>query len=334
MLTKQTNTAIAMACANIALIKYWGKRDAVLNLPAVGSISLTLEALQTKTRLSYSSDLENDQLSINDELITGAELARVQKFMSVIRQDYHFDQYARIESINNFPTGAGLASSASAFAALGLAATSAAGIHLSPKDLSILSRKGSGSAARSVYGGFVEMKMGTTADGYEDFAIQIEPAKYWDLRLLILVTSRKKKSIGSTEAMKISADTSPYFGKWVESSVLDLENMRNAIRSKDFEKLGNLAEHSALKMHAVMMSATPSVLYWNQKTIELIHFIQKIRKMGIPAYFTIDAGPQVKVITLPEYVSKLKNEFQTIQGIEEIIESKLGQDAGLSEEYA
>ncbi len=326
------NTVTAIANANIALIKYWGKRDSALNLPAVGSISLTLESLKTKTRVSYCSELENDKLFINDVPATGKDLDRVQKYMAIIRQNYHIDQFAQIDSHNNFPTGAGLASSASAFAALSLAATSAAGTHLSSKDLSILSRKGSGSAARSVYGGFVEMKLGTRSDGDDDYAIQLEPSTYWDLRLLILVTSRQKKSIGSTEAMRICADTSPYYGKWIESSHNDLKSMREAIRSKDFELLGDLAEHNALKMHSVIMSSRPPVIYWNRMTIELIHYIQKIRKEGIPAYFTIDAGPQIKVITLPSHVSKLIKRFSKVSGIEEIIESKLGKDVRLREE--
>ena len=235
----KSSTATAIANANIALIKYWGKRDVILNLPAVGSISLTLDALQTKTHVSYHSDMINDQLTINDNLITGKELERVQKFMALIREEYNIRQYARIDSFNNFPTGAGLASSASAFAALSLAATSAAGIRLSSKELSLLSRKGSGSAARSVYGGFVEMKRGIGKDDNEDYAIQLKRADYWDLRILVLVTSRQKKSIGSTEAMKLCEKSSPYYGKWIESSDLDLEIMREAIENKDFEKLGD-----------------------------------------------------------------------------------------------
>jgi len=328
----QSKSATAIANANIALIKYWGKRNIALNLPAVGSISLTLDSLQTKTSVIYSSDLVNDRLSINDDLITGKELDRVQKFMDLIRREYQIDLYAHIKSYNNFPTGAGLASSASAFAALSLAATKAAGTELSPKELSILSRKGSGSAARSVYGGFVEMKLVASSENDEDYAIQLEPAEYWDLRLFILVTSKEKKSIGSTEAMKVCADTSPFYGKWIEHSHHDLEIMRKAIRLKDFELLGTLAEHNAIKMHSVIMSSNPPIIYWNKMTIELMHYIQKLRREGLQVYFTIDAGPQIKVITLPAHMAELKNKFKEFTGIEEIIESKLGPDVRLSEE--
>ena len=323
----KTNASKAIACANIALIKYWGKRDTALNLPAVGSISITLDALQTETCLRFREDLEQDKLTINNQIASEKQRSRVTKFLDIVRVRENINQFAEVSSINNFPTGAGLASSASAFAALTLAATDALGMMISKKEQSKLARKGSGSAARSIFGGFVEMLAGQDPAGKDAFAIQLAPASYWDLRVLILITSAEEKSTGSTEAMNLTAMTSPYYENWITDSIHDLNEMRTAIRSKDFEKLGELAEYNALKMHALTLSSRPPIIYWNHTTIDLIHHIQALRKRGIPAYFTIDAGPQVKVITLPAHVSSLKSEFKSVFGIKEIVESALGPDA-------
>ena len=325
----QSKTAKAVACANIALIKYWGKRDIALNLPAVGSISLTLEALKTKTRATFDPNLDKDYLIINDQQGSESQRKRIEKFLDIVREKSGIRLFAEVKSDNNFPTGAGLASSASAFAALSLAATHASGLELNKKDLSGLSRRGSGSATRSIYGGFVEMKKGKDASGKEDFAIQLASQDYWDLRLLILITSKDEKKMGSTKAMNLTAKTSPYYQEWVKSSGKDLDEMRKAIREKDFEKLGDLAEYSAMKMHALTLSSRPPVLYWNSTTLELIEQVRALRNNGIPAYFTIDAGPQVKVISLPDHINTLKSHFESFPGVENIMESKLGPDVEL-----
>jgi diphosphomevalonate decarboxylase len=295
----------------------------------VGSISLTLEALKTETRVTINPGLEKDQLLINEKPASESQRRRVENFLDIIREKSGDHFYVDVASVNNFPTGAGLASSASAFAALSLAATKAAGLRMDKKDLSELSRRGSGSASRSVFGGIVEMQKGKDQEGRDDFAVQIASPDYWDLRVIILITSAEEKKVGSTEAMKLSADTSPYYENWIKTSDKDLEEMRTAISEKDMEKLGDLAEYSALKMHALTLSSRPPVLYWNRTTLQLIEEVRALRKKGIPAYFTIDAGPQVKVITLGDHVSALINHFTDIQGIEKYIESKLGPDAVL-----
>jgi len=329
-LDKKLKSATALACANIALIKYWGKRDPILNLPAVGSISLTLDALQTKTRVIYNPELNQDLLTINNSEATDAQTKRVQKFLDIVRAKYGFREYATVISDNNFPTGAGLASSASAFAALSMAATCAAGQKMTKKDLSLLSRRGSGSAARSIYGGIVEMQTGEDPKGEKDYAIQLATPDYWGLRVLILITSAEEKKIGSTEAMNLSAETSPYYQQWVISAKSDLHEMKQAIQDKDFEKLGELSEFSALKMHALPLTSRPSVIYWNSGTLDLIEEVRILRQQGIPAYFTMDAGPQVKVITLSEYAGSLMNHFSHKKGIKRCIESKLGADVYLT----
>ncbi|TFG93949.1 MAG: diphosphomevalonate decarboxylase, partial [Calditrichales bacterium] len=235
----------AIACANIALIKYWGKRETARNLPAVGSISLTLEALRTETTVKFDPLLDKDSLAINQMAVPETQRLRVSRFLDLIRREAGHHTYASVTSTNNFPTGAGLASSASAFAALTLAAANAAGLTLTEKELSVLARQGSGSAARSVYGGIVEMKAGHDLTGDDDYAMQLADENYWDLKLLILITSVSPKGIGSTDAMNATAVTSAYYQKWVDTADQDLAEMRVAIEQKDFDKLGELAEYSA-----------------------------------------------------------------------------------------
>jgi diphosphomevalonate decarboxylase len=274
--------------------------------------------------------LAQDQLTINNREAAEKQRIRVQAFLDLIRKESGFSQFAEVISENNFPTGAGLASSASAFAALCMAATRASGQKLNKKKLSQLSRIGSGSAARSIFGGFVEMIKGTDPMGKEDFAVKLAPEDYWDLRVIILITSLKEKLIGSTEAMNLTARTSPYYKNWINSSDKDLEEMKSAIQTRDFEKLGDLAEYSALKMHALTLSSRPAIIYWNSTTLKLIAEVRALRNKGIPAYFTIDAGPQVKVITLAEHANTLIEYFLPFEDIQNCIESKLGPDVKLT----
>ncbi|MCB0292972.1 MAG: diphosphomevalonate decarboxylase, partial [Calditrichaeota bacterium] len=187
----------ALAHANIALVKYWGKRDAALNLPAVGSISMTLEALSTHTSVDFRDDLPGDMLILNGRPAAVKQEQRVGAFLDLFRREAGITAAAEVVSENNFPTGAGLASSASGFAALALAAGAAAGLPLSPTRLSELARRGSGSAARSIYGGFVEMKAGERSDGTDAVAVQLQNAAYWPLAMLILITSEQEKELGS-----------------------------------------------------------------------------------------------------------------------------------------
>ena len=252
-----TFSRTARAHANIALIKYWGKRDIPLNLPAVGSISLTLEALATTTTVTFRSGLSTDSLQLNGIEANEKQRRRASEFLNRIRRLAEIDIHAENISSNNFPTGAGLASSASGFAALTVAAASAAGLDLSSAKLSELSRLGSGSAARSIYGGFVEMHLGSEADGSDSIATQIQTEDYWPLELLILITSDEHKKIGSTEGMNRTAETSPYYQQRVDTGPNDIAAMHKIIAAKDFTQLGELTEYSCLKMHALAMAANP-----------------------------------------------------------------------------
>ena len=321
----------AIAHANIALVKYWGKRDAALNLPDVGSISITLDRLSTKTEVVFKETLNKDSLLLNQKNAAEKEIKRITEFLDLVRNASGISYFAEVISGNNFPTSAGLASSASAFAALSLAATRAAGLSYDNKQLSILSRRGSGSAARSVYGGFVEMYKGQKKDGSDAYAQQLADHNYWDIRVLIAITSVDAKKTGSTDGMNLSKLTSPYYKPWVESSAKDLNEMRRAIAGKDFEKMAEIAEFSCLKMHALAMATNPGLIYWNPTTIKLIHEVKTLREQGYPLFFTIDAGPQVKIITLPDYADKIENYITQISGVKKIISTKLGGDAELIE---
>ncbi len=323
--------ARARAHSNIALIKYWGKRDKRLNIPAVGSISITLDALWTETEILFDANLREDELILDNRRGTVKERKRISKFLNFLRKKADVPLKAKVTSINNFPTAAGLASSASGFAALTLAAAHALKLQLSERELSIIARQGSGSAARSIFGGFVEMFAGSAADGSDSFAQPIAPESYWDIRLLIGITSFRPKQIGSTEGMERSRLTSPFYHAWIQAQPTDLNEMREAILQKDFQKVGELTEHSCLKMHALALSSKPGILYWNAITVDAMHAIRELRKTGIQAYFTVDAGPQIKVLCLAEDEVRVRDMLRSINGIERTIVNKLGPPAKLLE---
>lgn len=318
-----TSSATATAHANIALVKYWGKRSIVHNLPAVGSISLTLDALKTETTVTFDTALGKDTFELNNQNIEGTPLTKTSNFLDFIAGKSR--PKANIISNNNFPTAAGLASSASGFAALTLAAASALKLETNNIELSKIARTGSGSAARSIYGGFAEMRRGKSDnDDSEDYAVSLYDQDYWDVRMLIAITSTQQKDISSTEGMNRTANTSPFYNQWVNTQHADLSEMKLALKNKDFEKAGEITEHSCFKMHGLAMSAKPPLLYWNATTTETIQIIQELRRNGVPAYITMDAGPQVKVFCLPEAVETVKKALNTISGIKSILECRPG----------
>ena len=317
----------AQAHTNFALIKYWGKRNEILNLPAVGSISITLQEMFTVSSLMFDSKLKQDVIEINGKTDSPRDAQRVSKFIDLFRQMAGIEIPVKVVSRNNFPTGAGLASSASAFASLALAANEALQLNLPKSRLSELARRGSGSAARSIYGGFVEMRMGKKSDGSDAFAVPLAEKDYWDIHVLIAITSEQQKEIGSTQGMTMTAATSPYYSQWVMINRADLKEMKLAIKNRDFNKLGELSEFSCLKMHAVALSTNPGLIYWNSATIDCMHAIRQLRKQNIPVYFTIDAGPQVKAICLKADIPQIISQLKKIDGVKRIISSALGPDA-------
>lgn len=322
----------ATANSNIALIKYWGKRDLALNLPAVGSISITLDGLSTRTSVCFDPSLKQDHLSLNGKTADMKTSKRVTHFLNMIRSQAQSTTFAHIETRNNFPTAAGLASSASAFAALATAATKAVGLDADMNKLSEWARRGSGSAARSIYGGFVEMHKGQLSDGSDAIAKPIADENYWDLRLVIAITSEQPKETGSTHGMNLSEKSSPYYSVWVDTAEADLTAMRAALMNKDFEQVGQLSEYSCLKMHALAQSGNPGIVYWNGTTVEVMQVVRNLRQQGIPAYFTIDAGPQVKVLCLPENEMIVKSSLEAVPGVLRTIQSRPGSGVSVSEE--
>lgn len=308
--------ATAIAHANIALVKYWGKRNAELNLPAVGSISLTLDALWTRTEVRFDPGLGQDRLILDGEPTAPEKHTR---FLDLIRARSGHNARALVTTQNNFPTGVGLASSASGYAALALAACQAAGLEFTPTELSALARRGSGSAARSIHGGFAEMLVGSAPDGSDAIALPLAPADHWPLVMVIAVTCRKPKEISSTVGMQRAAATSPYYQSWVQASDADLKQARDAIRQRDLVSLGEVMEHNCLKMHALAMSARPAVLYWKSVTLAVVEAVYELRQSGVAAYFTVDAGPQVKVLCEPGAVDLAREAVSQVSGVEEVL---------------
>jgi diphosphomevalonate decarboxylase len=290
----------ARAGTNIALVKYWGKRDGALNLPAAGSLSLTLADLGSETTVRFARDAGEpdggDRVLLSGNPADQRFAARVRKFLDLVRARAGIALPAQVETSNSVPTAAGLASSAAGFAALALAASRAAGLRLSPAELSALARRGSGSAARSILGGFVEMSAGTSADGSDAVAHALLDESAWDVRLCVAITASGEKAIGSTAAMSETARSSPYYPAWLASVSADLAEARAAIAARDLARLGAVAERSALRMHACTMAADPHILYWNSGTLAALGTVKNLRASGVDAYFTIDAGPHVKVL--------------------------------------
>ncbi len=320
--------ARARAGANFALVKYWGKADARLNVPAVGSISITLDSLYTETTVELAPDLASDELTLDGKRRT-EDVAKVSACVDLLRRLAQVETRVRITSRNNFPTAAGLASSASGFAALVRAAEAAFGLELTRRERSILARQGSGSAARSIFGGFVEMHAGVAHDGADSFAEPLRDGAEWPLEVVIAVTAKGEKEIGSRSGMTRSAASSPYYAAWVSGQPPDLEAARAAIRARDFAALADVAEHNCLKMHAAALAAQPPLVYWNGATVECLHAVRRLRAGGVPVFFTIDAGPQLKAVCAPGARGQVERALHAVPGVLELMTSALGPGAEL-----
>lgn len=315
--------ARAVAHSNIALVKYWGKREAIpgqpddLNLPAVGSLSFTLDQLRSETEVAPADD-DRDSFSLGGALHVDAAATKVFRHLDRIWQATGKAgprPACRVTSVNHLPTSAGLASSASGFAALTLAGAAALGLHASPAALSTLARRGSGSAARSLWGGFVRLDRGHAADGSDCIARPLFPQRHWDLRLLIVHTAKGPKSIGSTEGMQRCRATSPYYQPWVDTSEADLGAAEAAIAARDLGALGAVMEASCFKMHACMMATRPPILYWNGTTLDVIRAVWSARESGLASHVTSDAGPHVKVLCEVATAEPLAARLRDLPGV-------------------
>ncbi|HEY8432716.1 MAG TPA: diphosphomevalonate decarboxylase, partial [Sandaracinaceae bacterium] len=266
--------ATARARANIALAKYWGKLDDGKNLPAVPSVSITLDPLVTTTTVVFDDALEEDRFELDGAPAQPGELARVTLLLDEVRALAGLRARARVTSTNDFPTAAGLASSASGFAALAGAASAAAGLDEPLEALSARARRASASAARSIYGGFVELPV-----GHDDAlsARPIAPPEHWDLRVVVAVTAEGRKAIGSRSGMRESRRSSVYWDAWVAAAPRLSDGIREAVLARDMERLVPLVEQSFFAMHAVAMTASPAILYWQPTSVAALATIRRLR---------------------------------------------------------
>ena len=312
---------IAVACPKIAFIKYWGNRNHALRIPSNSSISMNLDGLYTRTQVSFIPGLVGDRLVLDGVEAGGVALERVRALLERVRQLSGIRLYADVESANNFPSGTGIASSASAFAALSMAASCAAGIKLNEREISRLARSASGSACRSVPGGFVEWQAGV--DDQTSYAFSIAPPEYWRLVDCVAIVSRAHKLTGSYKGHAL-ADSSPLQAARLKSAPVRLKDCRQAILERDFEALAEVAELDSNLMHAVIMTSTPRLHYWQPSTLEIMHAVTTWRKSGLPVFYTVDAGPNVHVLTTSEFASKISEQLSSLSSVLEVMSARPG----------
>ncbi len=368
---------------NIALIKYWGKRDEKFFLPTKSSLSVTLSDLKTETCVcilrqapiyakatmgrqderfvgkqkfargdhSISSwlkvppevlnewacpehrrgiepcerEISEDEIIINGKTASKNCKQKIVNFLNIFRSKYKIKNSFKIVTKNNFPTAAGLASSASGFAALTQALNKTCNLNLSKKELSILARQGSGSACRSIYDGFVLWNKGEKKEGSDSFAQQLFDKNHWpEFRILVVIVDSEKKKISSRDAMQITVKTSPFYKKWIKESEKRIPEMIQAIKNKDFKTVGELAQVDCLDMHKTMQTSKPEINYFKPLTLQVMQKVNELRMQGLPCYFAIDAGHNVKVLCLQRDCSKIKNVMQKINGVKQVIACKVG----------
>ena len=310
--------AVARAHPNIALVKYWGKRPGPGNIPATPSLSVTLDGLETRTRVAEAAE---PLIVLNGKRIADP---KIEPLLAAMRAAYGLPPLA-VESASNFPAGAGLASSASGFAALVTAIDGAFGLGLDVGERAIWARRGSASAARSVYGGFAAL------DPDEGASTVLDPDD-WPLEVVIAITSDARKAVPSTAGMERSRRTSPFYQAWTASAQADFNAALAAVRGRDFDALAEVAEHSCGKLHALMLSTRPSLVYWNAATINAIHAVRDLRRRGAAVFYTVDAGPQVKAVCLPGAAEVVAARLGEARDVKRVVRVGLGGGARLLDE--
>jgi len=324
------NKATAIAPANIAFIKYWGKKNDELRLPMNSSLSMNLDGAHTVTTVEFSNSLEDDVISSRNDDFSAKEKARMIKHLDRIRYKAGTKLRAKVVTQNSFPKGAGAASSASGFAALTVAATKAAGLSLSEKELTILARIGSGSACRSIPDGFVEWKESNTSE--DSYAVSLFPSTYWDLCDVLVIADSVEKKVSTTEGME-RAKTSPFFQARLKHISKSIRSVKDAIRKKDIEQLGLIIEAEAINMHAVILTQTPALMYWSGTTMDIIQAVHEWRSQGVQAYFTIDAGPNVHLICEISNVEDVDALAKTIPGVQKTIINHVADGTKLTDDH-
>lgn len=321
-------SATARAHPNIAFIKYWGNRNHALRLPSNPSLSMNLAGLHTETTVKWADELDSDTFTLNDQRMTGDSLARVSRHLDALRARLGIAKFAEVVSRNNFPTGAGIASSAAAFAALTLAGTAAAGATLDERELSTIARLGSGSAARSIPSGFVQWH---AADQHEEsYAESIAPPDYWALVDVIAVVSQAHKSVGSTEGHR-SAETSDLQRARVAGAAERLAKCRQAILERDFAGLADVVEHDSNLMHAVMMTSRPPLFYWQPASLLIMEKVRQWRADGLRVCYTLDAGANVHCICVGDDAENVSQALQRLSEVQEVRTAGVGGGAVIIE---
>jgi diphosphomevalonate decarboxylase len=316
----------ALAHPNVALSKYWGKRPGAGNFPAVPSLSVTLAGLTTRTRVRWTREGTGDRVVLNGKELDAAASARARELLDRVRRAADRTEWAHVDTTNDFPTASGLASSASGFAALARAAVEAAG-DWDAERVSDLARRASASAARSVFGGFVELDAGAVVPREADVlpARPLAPADHLPLVVLVCVTTEASKARSSTDGMRETLDRSPYAAAWLDAAPRVHADLRAALLARDFARTGELAEASALAMHASAIAA--GVVYWTGATLAAIEGVRALRRGGVPAYFSIDAGPHVKVLVLRPDAARARSALESIPGVLRVLEATPGEGA-------
>ncbi len=319
----------AIAPSNIAFIKYWGRKDEELRLPKNGSISMNLSDLFTTTTVEFSKNFERDNIIIDGQE-NEKESQRAIKHLDRIRNLAHTNLYAKVVSINNFPSGTGLSSSASGFAALTVAASTAAGLNLSERKLSILARLGSGSACRSIPDGFTEWLDGNTND--TSYAVSIYPKDYWNISDVVVIASNERKIVSTTQGQKLSA-SSPFFETRLKNISKKISSLKEYLKDKNFTAFGELIESEALELHSIMLTSTPSLIYLLPNTLRVMHDVKKMRNQGIEAYFTLNTGQDVHVICESKNAEHVAKKAKEIEGVHDTIINSPADGVKLSQDH-
>lgn len=323
--------AAAFAPSNIALTKYWGKRDSTLNLPLASSISVALADLGSYTVVQPQPDLEADVMLVDDQDLDPAGMVKVKRVLDEIRKLSGSEVFAGLRSVNTVPAARGLASSASAFAALAVAAAQAYGLDLDGPALSRLARTGSGSASRSVPGGIAIWHAGQRPDGGDSFAEQLYPADYWPLRVLVARIGGRKK-VSSTEGMRLQGGGgSPYQHAWIEQCHRDVALCQEALDMRSMRRLAEVVEGNALAMHASMLANRPPLIYWQPATLAVIDAVRQLRAEGCECCFTIDAGASVVVLCEAQDAKVVAQALAEVEGVEEVLQTRIGPGARLAD---
>ena len=313
----------ARAYTNIALIKYWGKKNESLILPMNNSLSLTLDAFYTETEVSFSEAYTEDQFYLDNKLQVEKATKKISTFLDIVREKAGTKKKAKVISQNFVPTAAGLASSASGLAALAGACNEALKLGLDDQALSRLARRGSGSACRSIFGGFVEWEKGH--DDQSSYAHPISSDGFEDhLAMVFLLLNEQKKDVSSRDGMRRTVETSSFYQGWLDSVEADLYQLKQAIKTKNFQLLGETMEQNGLKMHGTTLAARPPFTYWSPDSLKAMQAVRDLRNQGIPCYFTMDAGPNVKVLVQKDHLDKVKTTFSDLFSSQQVISAFAG----------